>query len=164
MWFTQEQIANFHAGLMCQINLSQNRFFLQPELLFSLQGDKGKRENEEGENESFADDLCYLQLPVHLIYKITVAPEGDILLGAGAYAAYGVYGSKKTFDGGYYSRLDYGFSFMGGFQFGRIQLTGAYDLGMNEIIDTKKWNETQDMDGVPVPCTRNLKISLGYFF
>jgi hypothetical protein len=99
---------------MCQINLSQNRFFLQPELLISLQGDKGKK----GE-EPRADDLYYLQLPVCLVYKIIVTPSWYILLGAGLYGAYGIYGSGNTFDTRF-NRLDYGFSFMGGFQFGKI--------------------------------------------
>jgi hypothetical protein len=152
----------FHAGFLCQINLHENLFFLQPELLVSLQGDKGTKE-ENGEKSSFADDLYYLQLPVHLVYKATISPACDILLGAGIYGAYGIYGSKGTFDG-CYSRLDYGVSFMGGFQFGKIQLTGAYELGKNGIIDTKRWNETKDIDGIPSLCTRNLKIALGYFF
>ncbi|MDR2058092.1 MAG: PorT family protein [Dysgonamonadaceae bacterium] len=149
----------FHAGFICRINLSQNRFFLQPELLVSLQGDKGK----EGE-EPRADDLYYLQMPVYLVYKMPVSQGCDILLGAGLYGAYGIYGSGKTFDEEF-KRLDYGFSFMGGLQFGKIQLTGAYDLGKNVVKDGTSWEPfSQAIDGIPDLYTRNLKISLGYFF
>jgi hypothetical protein len=154
----------FHAGLMCRIDLS-NRFFCQPELLVSLQGDKGKKE-EELKKESFEDDLLYLQLPVRLVYKLTIVPGWDMLLGAGPYLAYGIYGSKKTFDEDF-NRFDYGFSFIAGFQFGKIQLTGAYELGKNKIITGKevcKDIDNIDTDGLPAFYTRNLKISAGYFF
>jgi hypothetical protein len=149
----------FHAGFICRIDLSQNRFSLQPELLLSLQGDKG---TERGEPR--ADDLYYLQLPVYLVYQMTVMPGWDILLGAGLYGAYGIYGNEDAFDAKF-NRLDYGFSFMGGFQFGKIQLTGACDLGKNKASDGESWGElTQGIDGIPALYTRNLKISLGYFF
>jgi hypothetical protein len=107
--------------------------------------------------------LYYLQIPVPLVFKIKVAPSADIILGTGPYLAYGIHGNERTFDEGI-ERFDYGFSFLGGFQFGKIQITGAYDLGMSESINAKVWVPTQGIEGIPELRTRNVKISLGYFF
>jgi hypothetical protein len=148
----------FHAGLMCQVNLHSNTLFLQPELQLSLQG----AERIEADS-SFTNDLFYLQLPVSLIYKIKMASNADLFLGAGVYLAYGIYGSGKTFEEET-KRQDYGITFQGGFQFGKVQITGAYDLGMYEVINAKNWAASQGINGIPELRTRNLKISLGYFF
>jgi hypothetical protein len=153
-----ENKTGFHAVLMCQINLQSNALFLQPELQLSLQG----AERIEADS-SFTNDLYYLQLPVSLIYKIKMASNADLFLGAGVYLAYGIYGSGKAFEEET-ARLDYGITFQCGFQLGKVQIIGAYDLGMNEVINAKNWEVTQGIDGIPELRTRNLKISLGYFF
>jgi hypothetical protein len=151
-----ENKIGFHIGLIGQLNMT-DRFILQPELLFSLQGDKGKKGYA-----LFTDDLYYLQLSVPLVYKIDVLSR-MIILGTGPYLAYGIAGSENTFDAGI-KKFDYGFTFLGGVQFGKIQITCAYDLGMYEIINTKRWNIVKGIDGIPALHSRNLKISLGYFF
>jgi hypothetical protein len=60
-----ENKTGFFAGFVCQVNLLPDALFLQPELLVSLQG----AQRSEGEN-SYTNDLYYLQFPVSLVYKI----------------------------------------------------------------------------------------------
>jgi hypothetical protein len=148
----------FHAGLTVQVNLLSNVLFLQPELLLSLQGSERKEEEN-----SYTNDLYYLQLPLPLVCKINLTASTGLILGAGPYLAYGIYGSGKAFDEEI-EKSDYGFTFLGGFQIGNIRISGAYDLGLYEVINAKNWEITGGMEGIPEIRTRNLKISLGYFF
>jgi hypothetical protein len=95
--------------------------------------------------------------------KINITSSVSLILGSGPYLAYGIYGSGKAFEEGT-KKLDYGFTFQGGFQFGKIQITGAYDFGMYEVMNAKSWEISEGIEGIPTLCTRNLKVSLGYFF
>ena len=113
----------FHLGFMAQCNLPAN-FFLQPELLFSMQGLK---EEMSGYGTEISR-LNFLKLPVYAGYKVNAGLGLDIILGVGPYAAYGFYGSEGAYGkDGIFQHFDAGLSAMGGIQFNKLQVTVGYD-------------------------------------
>jgi hypothetical protein len=149
--------AGFHAGIMANFSLPSN-FFLQPELLFSLQGDKESFMNETGYNV-----LNYIQLPVYAGYKIKISNGLDVIVGIGPYFAYGLSGTDDAFNT-LFKRLDIGASALAGIQFNRLQITLGYDLGLTDMIDIDGWKTAKDLLGLSSVCNRNVKLSIGYFF
>ena len=150
-----------HAGIVCQIKFSNN-FFLQPELLYSLQGVK---EIENTQNEEDITDLHYLQLPVYAGCAKNAGSNVDIIIGLGPYFGLGFAGSDKTFgDDGFLRRGDFGLSAIGGVQINNIQLTIGYDLGLIDLIDSNGWKTVKDVLGLSSVSNRNFKISMAYLF
>lgn len=147
----------FHAGVVAQLDLPAN-LFLQPELLYSLQGIKG-----EINGESETDDLGYLQLPIYLGYKINVGMGLDVILGVGPYLGYGLHGTDDAFDETF-KRFDFGLSAMGGIQFNKLQITIGYDLGLTDNVDFAGWETIKDLADLSSISNRNFKVSLAYFF
>jgi len=148
-----EPIFRFHVGAVAQFNLS-NGLFIQPEILYSSQGCKIYGE---------ATTLGYIQIPAYLGYKIPVNNNFDVMLGAGLYFAYGVYGKYDIFE--VLDRADFGLSFLWGVQFNKMQLTAGYDLGLVDIMDIDGWDTIRKYDkSIPKIANRNLKISIAHFF
>ncbi len=98
-----------------------------------------------GDNK-FTSNLMYLQLPVHVGYKLTVAEATKIVFHAGPYAAYGIGGkSELTLDGkkekensfqkGLYKKFDFGVGLGVGAEFGKIGVDLGYDFGLANIND-----------------------------
>jgi hypothetical protein len=155
--------AGFHAGVMAQFPLPSN-FFIQPELLFSMQGLKSTVYIGASEVTG-TDELNYLQLPVYAGYKINVGTGLDVIAGVGPYFAYGISGTDDAFDSDEgLKRLDIGASALAGIQFYHLQITIGYDLGLTDMVDINGWNTAKDLLGLPNICNRNLKFSVGYFF
>ena len=152
----------FHLGVMTQLGITES-FFVQPELLFSNQGMKHK-----WGNESSIFNLNYLQLPIYAGYKVGVGEGLDVLLAAGPYLAYGVYGTNDPFEedamGFKLNRFDFGLSFMGGIEFNKFQITVGYDLGLTDIITGDAWQQAKDHNNVSSIKNSNIKVSVGYFF
>jgi hypothetical protein len=154
--YSTSSATGFHLGLMCQLSLPVN-FFLQPELLFSMQGAK-----EEVAGKKETKRLNFLQLPVYAGYKIGVGPVG-IILGAGPYLAYGITGSDNAYGkDGIFKRLDAGLSAIAGVQITKFQVTVGYDLGLVDQLDINNigLNTAKDISIK----NRNIKASVGYFF
>lgn len=89
----------FHAGLTMDINLPSN-FYIGSGLEFTTKGFKDYELFKSGNVKATLDgsgNAMYLQIPVHLGYKIDVAPSTKIVFHAGPYFAYGI-GGKMQFD------------------------------------------------------------------
>jgi hypothetical protein len=65
--------AGFHLGLMFQYDLPAN-FFLQPELLFSIQGIKEEATGSEAETSR----LNFLQVPIYAGYDFGLVDQMDV--------------------------------------------------------------------------------------
>ncbi|MFT3904557.1 MAG: porin family protein [Niabella sp.] len=88
----------FHVGGTADIFLS-DKFSLQPALLFTSKGFKVANKSSNSfdlpDNANAKLTPYYLELPVNLIFKPR-AGNGNLLLGAGPYIAYGVGGRWKA--------------------------------------------------------------------
>lgn len=112
-------------------------------------------------------DLMYLQVPIHLAYKVDVTPGTRVVLHAGPYVAYGVSGKAKydgkSFDlfkeyeilGTKYSamkRFDAGLGIGAGAEFGPLLLDLGWDFGLVKL------NDNSDLKN------GNAYLSVGYKF
>lgn len=88
----------FHAGVIGDISLAEN-FALQPQLLYSAKGFKGKASPT---GDAFTYKLNYLELPINFLYKHEMG-AGKFFGGFGPYVAMGLSGKaedvKIKFDG-----------------------------------------------------------------
>lgn len=101
---------------------------------------KGAEINET----SYKLDAMYLQLPVHLGYRLRLLPGLRAHFGVGPYVAYGIGGKTKltdgsevdTFekDGTNLEKLDWGVgAHVGVVLLGRIQVRAGYDMGLVDV-------------------------------
>jgi hypothetical protein len=116
----------------------------------------------------------YLQVPVHIGYKLDVAPGTKIVFHAGPYVAYGVGGKvsvkgsgvtaswnifekieidELSFSG--FDRFDFGAGFGVGAEFGRIGVGIGYDLGFANVFRDKNDSKSHNM---------NAALTVGYRF
>ncbi len=111
-------------------------------------------------------NLMYLQLPVHVGYKLTVAEATKIVFHAGPYAAYGIGGKTEysdedgtykpnSFSKGGYKKFDFGLGLGVGAEFGKIGVDLGYDFGLANIVDTEGDGKVRNM---------NAYLTLGYKF
>lgn len=107
----------------------------------------------------------YLQLPIHLGYKLSVAENTKIVFRAGPYVAYGVggkvtakvggqKGDTNVFRTGGLKNFDFGFGIGTGAEFGKIGVNLGYNFGVINIADS---SEGTLRNG-------NFSIGLGYKF
>ena len=137
--------AGFKIGARAEFRLSKH-FFLDANLALA-----GKGEKKESDYYSIHDDLSvvtyyvnrkvyYLELPVHIGFKVKVAKPVSLFITLGPYIGYGLFGKDKdTRDSGYtnlYSkgresrRFDYGIGIQVGAElFNKVQLSVGYDIG-----------------------------------
>jgi hypothetical protein len=139
----------YGAGLFVEYTLENNVYFLSGlELAF-----KGAKEG------SMTASPIYLQLPVHVGYKIGLSESVDLALHAGPYLAYGIAGKMKDtgyeedfFDDGT-KRLDLEVGAGADLILSKsVRLGLSYDLGLTKIF------EGSDIKN------RNFFISIGYNF
>lgn len=90
--FSTGFVPGFHAGVTADIPIAQSLYF-QPGLLFSTKGAKVSRSNG-GVSVTTLEVPHFLELPLNVIYKSPLG-NGNLLLGAGPYLAYGVGGKLK---------------------------------------------------------------------
>ena len=79
----------FHAGFNAEIPVAEG-LYIQPGLLFTSKGHKAK----PLDGLTYNEHTYYLEIPVNAVYKLE-AGTGNILLGVGPYAAYGLWGRGK---------------------------------------------------------------------
>ena len=100
----------------------------------------------------------FLQLPIHLAYKINIGQNSKIVFNTGPYFAYGMKGKVKTkrvvnsdviynnenYDffenhNNCFRRFDYGLGFGAGMEFGKFGFNVEYDLGLANISRSGDW-------------------------
>ncbi len=129
-------LTGFNAGVTADINLA-DEFFIQPGLLYTTKGSKAK-------NVDASTTLNYIELPVNFLYKPELG-TGNLLLGVGPYAAYGVGGKAKLGNAEtdvkfgkdeVYKAMDFGGNLLFGYQLANglsAQLNAQ--LGMGNILN-----------------------------
>ncbi len=157
----------FHLGFVSQINITDH-FFVQPELLYSLQGAKflaSVSMSGSSVSDYESTNLHYLQLPIYAGTKIATGQGLDILLGVGPYLGFGIASEDDFFgDSGIFRRFDVGLTAMGGIQVNKFQVTIGYDLGLIDLVNAPRWSEIKKETGLSSICNRNFKASVAYFF
>lgn len=158
----------FNAGLTLDINLPSNLAVMSG-LELSTKGIKFDIENTE-----VSTNAMYLQLPIHLGYKIEVAPRTKVHFNAGPYMAYGIGGKSKTsvlgqdfkedtFGDDALKRFDFGLGIGAGITFiDKVQIRLGYDFGLANV-GRKGINIDEGSYDIKVK-NRNFYVSLGYLF
>lgn len=161
--------AGFQIGITSDYALT-NSWYVQSGLSFTTKGVELSGNLGDDLNYKYTVDQSYLQLPVYMAYKIKVAPGTRIVFNAGPYVAYGVGGRTKPKDGylnidnstddvntfgddGILNRFDFGLGGGIGVEFGKIAVTGRYELGLTDVGQYDRDYKN-----------RNLAFTLGYKF
>jgi len=151
----------FNVGVTVDYALTQDLYLLTG-LEFTMKGAKDKGSismiDEDFEVVSFeGKQTCnpmYLQVPIHLGYKLAIDDNTKIVLHAGPYLAYGVGGKVNTkgtyteagqafsidsdtdfFGKDKFKRFDLGLGLGVGAEFGKIGVGLGYDFGLLNIAD-----------------------------
>lgn len=156
----------FHAGIGADFELASN-VFLQTGLFYSAKGAEYSSK-EDGDLLDIKTTANFLQLPLHVAYKIDVTPGTKVVLHAGPYVAYGIGGKAKAgalemdtfkddafldvFNG--LKPFDAGLGLGVGAEFGKILVDLGWDMGLTNL---------SRVDNVDIK-TQNAYISLGYKF
>lgn len=156
----------FNIGLAADVDFAPN-MALQTGLFLSTKGFKTVNDAIDVE---YTENLMYLQLPLHLAYKVDVTPGSRIVFHAGPYAAYGVGGSRKAKVGnlsgewdvdkifgdanGQYKPFDAGLGLGVGAEMGAFLLDLGWDMGMVNISNRDNGNTKN----------QNAYLSVGYKF
>jgi hypothetical protein len=160
--YEANQLTSFNAGFALDIPLGTG-ISIQPGLIFTGKGSKTQNGQPTDANYFRAtSNPKYLELPLNMVGKIPLGGETKVMLGVGPYAAMGVGGKNKveskvfgiqnnyerdlqfsnddpttaTEEGAGYGKLkrfDYGFNALGGFDFGKVQLTANYGYGLVKV-------------------------------
>ncbi len=150
----------FHIGFTADYDFSYN-VGLQTGLQFNTKGLKIK-----GNLLEYTENTMYLQLPVHLAYKIDVTPGATVVLHAGPYAAYGLDGkvslkagtlegsSDKVFGDGdlQMKRFDFGAGIGVDLELSQFVVGLGWDMGLINLANTGTRKN------------QNAYLSLGYKF
>ena len=135
----------FQVGVTMDIPLTQE-FYVASGLNFTT---KGFKVNGFAYENSYADtkfNPMYLELPIHIGYKLPVAENTKLNFHAGPYIAYGVggkfsakvgghKGDVNVFSTGLLKEFDAGFGLGAGSEFGKIGVGIGYDFGFVNIVD-----------------------------
>lgn len=172
----------FTAGISLDYAFNPNVYLLTG-LDFSMKGFKSNI-TVQGVSESITADLklnlSYIQLPIHIGYKLDVAENTKVVFHAGPYLAYGVSGKwKAEADGQKESvnafsndaidsdvpklkRFDFGLGLGVGAEFGRIGVNLGYDFGLVNVIDKYMFEDYGQIDA----SIKNMNgyLTIGYKF
>ena len=156
----------FHVGIGADLEFAPN-IALQTGLFYSTKGAE-YLSKADGDPIDVKVSANYLQLPIHIAYKIDVTPGTKVVLHAGPYIAYGIGGKAKAgtlemdtfkddaklnvFNG--LKPFDAGLGLGVGAEFGPILVDIGWDMGLTNLarasnVDVKN---------------QNAYISLGYKF
>lgn len=142
----------FHIGVGADLEFVTN-ISLQTGLYFSSKGAKYTYDLPVVGDVEYNVTANYVQLPLHLAYKIDVTPDTKLFFHAGPYIAYGIGGKRSidskysadldkffgeqevdTFDKKYgYKRLDTGVGIGVGAEFNLIFIDLGWDMGLTNI-------------------------------
>ena len=147
----------FHVGVGADLEFLHN-ISLQTGLYYSAKGAKYSYYSKLTDNIEFNINSNYIQLPIHLAYKIDVAPGTKLVFHGGPYLAYGIRGKREivskytpdleqlfgkqdinTFDKNHgLKRFDSGVGIGVGAEFGLITVDLGWDLGLTELARENK--------------------------
>lgn len=142
----------FHIGVGADLEFVTN-ISLQTGLSFTSKGAKYTYDVPVVGDVEYNVTANYIQLPIHLAYKIDVTPDTKLFIHAGPYIAYGISGKRNieskysadldkffgdqevnTFDKKYgYKRFDAGVGLGVGAEFSLIFIDLGWDLGLTNI-------------------------------
>lgn len=143
----------YHAGVGLDLEFITN-ISLQTGLYFTSKGAEYTANIPAGVGEvEYSATANYIQLPVHLAYKMDITSSSKLFFHAGPYLAYGVGGKRTietdysdnpddilgkqeidTFDKDYgYKRLDYGVGIGVGLEYGVLFVDLGWDMGLKNI-------------------------------
>lgn len=138
----------FNAGISADYDFTYN-VGIQTGLFATTKGFKYSQSELK-----YSDNLVYLQLPVHIAYKVDVTPGTRVFLHAGPYAAYGIAGkrsfsagsfetsSNKVFGSGasQYKAFDAGLGIGAGVELGQLFFDLGWDAGLVNISQASGGN------------------------
>ncbi len=150
----------FHIGGLAEIMLSE-KFALQPELLFSMQGAKSEYDYDDGfDSESFESkiNLSYINLPIMAKFypienlAIEMGPQVGFLVSAksdyeSTYTTGGVTVSESGDDDvkDQYKGIDFGLNFGASYKLDSgLFFSARYNLGLTKVDDDDYYD---DIDG-----------------
>ena len=167
----------FHIGVGADLEFLHN-VSLQTGLYYSAKGAKYSYYSKLTDDVEFDVSANYIQLPIHLAYKIDVTPGTKLVFHAGPYLAYGIGGKRKidnyrgdleqlfgeqdlnTFDKNYgLKRFDTGVGIGVGAEFGIITVDLGWDIGLTDLAKENKALVSQKSIK-----TQSAYLSLGYKF
>ncbi|WP_372757110.1 porin family protein [Mariniflexile sp.] len=177
----EKYLLGYHLGGLAEIKINE-KFLLQPELLYSLLG--GKIEDsfsfdDEGTtfNTKYKEDvkLAYLQLPVMAKYQIVnklnleIGPQiGYLLSGKSDYDVTMNFDGESITDSGsedikdQVKSLDFGLNFGLGYELSnKMIIQGRYHLGLSNINDTEA---SFDEDSVDRGSVKNSSFQVSVLF
>lgn len=172
----------FHIGVGADLEFVTN-LSLQTGLFFSSKGAKYKHEEPKTEayNIEYNVTANYIELPIHLAYKLDITPGTKLVFHAGPYLAYGV-GGKRTIDSGFtddlkdilgkqevntfdknygFKPFDIGVGIGVGAEFGVILIDLGWDMGLNNIARELKVGDVTYGQKVK---NQSAYLSIGYKF
>lgn len=155
----------FNAGVTLDYAFASD-VYLMTGLEYSLKGTK---------QDNLKLNLSYLQLPVHVGYKLTVAPGTKIVFHVGPYIGYAVDGKwkiggisvdafgdeMKAQGASLLKRFDFGVGLGAGVEFGKIGIGLGYDFG---LANTAKSFEYEGEKYDSKLRNMNAYLTLGYKF
>lgn len=155
---------NFYITGYADVNIAHN-LSIQPGLSLQGKGSKGATfgSGEEEVQDDSKMSLMYLEVPVNFVYYIP-AGSGNVFLGAGPYAAYGLSAKfsedgaseSGSFDDSGLNAFDGGLNFLGGYKLANGFLFNAgYGLGLA--------NMAKEVEGFSVK-NRVLSVGIGFQF
>lgn len=142
----------FNVGVLADYDFAPN-VGLQSGLFATTKGFKYKENSLE-----YTDNLVYVQLPVHIAFKVDVTPGTKVFLHGGPYFAYGVGGkrslavgsfegsSDKVFGDGtfQYKSFDAGLGIGAGIELGQLLFDLGWDMGLVDISNSSKSIKNQN--------------------
>lgn len=172
----------FHIGVSADLEFVHN-VSLQTGLFFSTKGAKYNYDypvKAVGQLE-YTVNANYLQLPIHIAYKMDITPGTKLVFHAGPYLAYGIGGKRKieskyspdlepfvgkqeinTFDKNFgFKPFDTGVGIGVGMEFGILIVDLGWDMGLNNIAREVKVGDTVYKQSVR---NQSAYLSIGYKF
>jgi hypothetical protein len=139
-----EPKVGFNIGVLTDIDLTHN-MGIRSGVFFTTKGMREVKSLICGETGTirYTTNLMYLQLPVHIAYRIDVSPGTRVVFHAGPYIAYGVDGTIRRNGGDrtdafgcrttQFQPFDWGLGIGVGVEFNRILVGIGWDFGLFEI-------------------------------
>lgn len=162
MSYSSDATTSFYVTGYADLPVSTN-LSVQPGI--SLQGKGGTvGSGDFGTSQDVKDDLMYIEVPVNFVYSIPTGNTGNIFIGAGPYAGFGIRAKSTqgnlsesvSFGDAGLKNFNAGLNFLTGFKFSNgFLINGGYDLGLTNIL--------KDSGGVSAK-TRGFSVGIGYQF
>lgn len=146
--FGNEGIYNtFHAGVYAQFGFN-DKFSIQPEVLYSRQGFKGDNPSTTSQAGTYTTRLDYVQVPVLLVYNfldnvsVHVGPQVSLLTKVKEGDVERKISDENNSFGYSYNSLDYGVAAGVEARVGPARVGGRYTAGLADIIQDQNLAKT----------------------